>query len=230
MRKGLLAVLILASFSANSQILISLLFGDKLNSDKLEFGVDGGVNFATIKNLNEGKPAPYFNLGFYFDITPFDNRKFILNTGLLLKSTQGIKDLSIVPFGNQPLDSLMNGGKAQTFHRFLNVPASLKFMLDDHIYLRGGVQMGYLTKATKEFTNDYLGNPVTYKDVDDSQLNKFDFGAILGFGYKLKGGMGISATYYWGLLDIAKNRDSNLYYRSLYLNVSIPVGAKGKSE
>jgi hypothetical protein len=33
---------------ANSQVLISLLLGDKLNSEKLKFGLDGGVNFATI--------------------------------------------------------------------------------------------------------------------------------------------------------------------------------------
>lgn len=34
--------------SANSQVLISLLLGDKLNSEKLKFGMEGGMNLSTI--------------------------------------------------------------------------------------------------------------------------------------------------------------------------------------
>lgn len=40
----LFAVLFFASASVQSQVLISSLLGDKLNSDKLEFGMDGGLN------------------------------------------------------------------------------------------------------------------------------------------------------------------------------------------
>ena len=34
--------------TAHSQVLISLLLGDKLNSDKIEFGLDGGLNWLKI--------------------------------------------------------------------------------------------------------------------------------------------------------------------------------------
>ena len=43
--------LIGAIYGANAQILISLIFGDKLNSDKLEFGLAVGGSYSTIINL-----------------------------------------------------------------------------------------------------------------------------------------------------------------------------------
>ena len=60
--------LMLSGYFAHSQVLISLLFGDKLNSDGLEFGLEGGMNFSNISNLEGDKALSSFNLGFYFDI------------------------------------------------------------------------------------------------------------------------------------------------------------------
>ncbi|WP_394774213.1 hypothetical protein [Flavobacterium sp.] len=49
MKKGLLLLIALFCMApARSQVLISLLFGDKLNSPFLEFGLDGGINLSTI--------------------------------------------------------------------------------------------------------------------------------------------------------------------------------------
>ncbi len=43
--------------------------GINLNSPNIEFGLDGGVNYGNIANLEKSKMLPMFNLGFYFDIT-----------------------------------------------------------------------------------------------------------------------------------------------------------------
>ena len=40
----------------HSQVLIALLFGDKLNTDKLDFGLTAGLNLSTISNLADAKP------------------------------------------------------------------------------------------------------------------------------------------------------------------------------
>ena len=40
---------------------------DKLNSEGLEFGLEGGVNWSNISNLDADKSLSTFNLGFYFD-------------------------------------------------------------------------------------------------------------------------------------------------------------------
>ena len=59
---------------ARSQVLMSLIFGDKLNSPNIEFGLDGGVNFSSISNLDSDYKRD-FNLGFYFDFNHFYLRK-----------------------------------------------------------------------------------------------------------------------------------------------------------
>jgi hypothetical protein len=50
------------------QVIISLLLGDKLNSGQVEFGLDGGINFPSIRGLSGGDSEGLFNIGFYFDI------------------------------------------------------------------------------------------------------------------------------------------------------------------
>ena len=54
--KSLVLILFLVcGFQAQSQILLSLLFGDKLNSDGLEFGLEGGFNWASFIILDSIK-------------------------------------------------------------------------------------------------------------------------------------------------------------------------------
>lgn len=68
MKKGLLLLFMLFSIAqARSQVLISLIFGDKLNSPFLEFGLEGGINLSDISGLESSGTNPGFNLGFYFD-------------------------------------------------------------------------------------------------------------------------------------------------------------------
>jgi len=50
------------------QVLISLLFGDMLNSDGLEFGLEGGFNWSKVSGMETNSSLRTFNLGFYFDI------------------------------------------------------------------------------------------------------------------------------------------------------------------
>jgi len=47
----LIIALLIAGSAAQSQVLITLLLGDKLNSDGLEFGLEGGLNWANVSGL-----------------------------------------------------------------------------------------------------------------------------------------------------------------------------------
>ena len=69
MKKFILIVsMFLCSYASHSQVLISLLLGDKLNSDKLEFGLETGVNFEKIEGFESTDRKAFFNIGFYFDL------------------------------------------------------------------------------------------------------------------------------------------------------------------
>jgi hypothetical protein len=47
--------IMLISQVIQGQVLLSLLFGDKLNSPTLKFGLDGGSNFSTLSNISGSK-------------------------------------------------------------------------------------------------------------------------------------------------------------------------------
>ena len=74
-------------YNLQSQVLIALLLGDKLNNGKMEFGLDGGLNFSSISELDANKWKRDFNLGFYFDIKIKNQR--------ILDSHKYLKDKSI---------------------------------------------------------------------------------------------------------------------------------------
>ena len=96
MKKITLLILLNIYFllNVNSQILISLLLGDDLNSDKLEFGIETGVNFSSIGGLETTKYLKSWNIGFYFDLSLKENTPWNLYTGVLVKSGLGIDKLT----------------------------------------------------------------------------------------------------------------------------------------
>jgi hypothetical protein len=69
LRLSCVMIFLLSLFSvpAKSQVLIALLFGDKLNTDKLEFGLMVGPNFSYISNSNANGKAG-LGLGLYFNL------------------------------------------------------------------------------------------------------------------------------------------------------------------
>ena len=110
MKKYLLITgMLLFCFVANSQILISILLGDKLNTGKIEFGLDGGLNWSNIHGLPEANSLTGFNLGFYFDIK-LKNPAWMVNTGVIVKSPLGADDLPVYSLNDPHLDSVFVGG------------------------------------------------------------------------------------------------------------------------
>ncbi|MBL7865332.1 MAG: PorT family protein, partial [Cyclobacteriaceae bacterium] len=55
----MLVITLTLPVSVMGQVIISLLLGDKLNSGKIEFGLDGGVNYSSMKGLSSGGFTSY---------------------------------------------------------------------------------------------------------------------------------------------------------------------------
>jgi len=218
---------------ARTQVLISILLGDKLNSGKIEFGLDGGANWSSIKNLDGAKSLTGFNLGFYFDFK-LKNPSWMLNTGVIVKSNMGADELPVYTLGDPDLDNAFSGGKISRKINYFNVPIMMKYTFDNHIYLKAGTQLGLRYKAFDEFKNsvndeDDLKHKVDIKD----QFHPLDAGLAVGAGYRLmKGnGMNIGLQYYLGLIDIRVDDSSpDQYNRVLYLTVGIPIGKNPKKK
>ncbi|WP_152286793.1 porin family protein [Flavicella marina] len=218
-----LIVFVFVCSTANSQVLLSLLFGDKLNSPGLEFGLEGGVNWANISDFGDGSIRNY-NLGFYFDITL--KERLHLDTGVLVKSTLGTNNLSTDELNllNIPIEPEA-GSYSQELSYFI-VPILLKYSLKNRIYFEGGPQLGWMHKAHVEFNYKSDNESIKIKTFNEDQINKIDAGITIGTGYRLmkNDGMTLGVKYYIGMVDVYKNSPGTKN-NSLFLKLNVPIGA-----
>ncbi len=220
MRKsiGLLIGCLLLPGALYAQILISLLFGEKLNSDKIEFGLDGGLCFPNSDDNLFSDNRRNFNLGFYFDFKLSEKAK--LHTGVMVKSPMGSNNVGVYSLNNSNLDSLFLDGNVERKLSYFNIPISMKYFVWDYFFVELGPQIGILNGASDEFSNTLNGDILTYDNKIKDEINFFDVGITAGLGYKLLKGEGINLglRYYSGLVNYNKNgsfitdgRNSNFY-------------------
>jgi Outer membrane protein beta-barrel domain len=219
-----------------SQVLISILFGDKLNSDKIEFGLDGGLTLSDITGLDQSKVLSGFNLGFYFDFK-MKNPNWMLNTGVLIKSPMGARGLPVYSLNNPDLDNAFTGGSVTTNLRYFNVPVTMKYQFKNKFFAKAGIQLGVMNKAFDEFSNTIASNnDLKFERKTKNLYHPLDAGLAFGIGYRLmKGkGMNLGIQYYLGLVDVKMDDSTpDQMNRAWYFNVGIPIGkaaAKNKAE
>lgn len=213
---------------AYPQILISLLFGDKLNSEKLEFGLDGGFNFSQMSNFESSKRLSTFNLGFYFDILLKD--QWYINTGVLVKSSVGLNkltrnDVSIL----DPLTIYSDSGTYNQRISYFHIPVAIKYRFSNHLYIHAGPQFALRTKARLQFEGEKDNKTVEINTDNRDLFTRMEVGVITGIGYKLKQGKGmnIGIKYFQGLTKILKDDAHTSKNSSFYLSVGVPIG-RGK--
>jgi len=231
MKKYILIIsFVLIAVIGQSQVLISLLLGDKLNSEKLKFGLEGGFNWSTISGMESSSYTHYFNLGFYFDFKL--KNQWRLYTGTLVKSNLGVAkltpgDLSFLNAGTYPE---FEGKYNQVTNTFL-VPVFIKYDFKNSFYIEAGPQFGLMHKAYVEFVADEEGMEAKIREFNKDLFNKIDAGVGGGFGYSFfKGeGMTIGFKYYHGFVDVYKDK-SGTKNNSFYLKANIRIGASKKEE
>ena len=156
------------------------------NAQKINFGVKGGLNFATVSgdNAKDLDVVSAFNFGVLSEIPLSD--KFSFQPEVMF-SGQGYSP-----------------GENVVALNYLNVPLMGKYYLTKGLSLEAGPQLGFLLSAKNEKL-----------DVKDS-FKTFDFGVNFGLGYKLENGLNFGARYNLGLTNIndlegvGKNRNGVL--------------------
>ena len=218
-------------FLGNSQVLISLLLGDKLNSGEIEFGLDGGLSLSDLSGLDAADWHANYNLGFYFDFK-MKNPDWLLNTGVRVKSTLGAENLPVYTFGQPDIENAFVGGEVTRKLNYFHVPVSMKYKFSDHFYAHGGIQLGLMYKATDHFTKNVEDkNDLNYKHDIKSQYHPLDGGFLAGIGYRITegNGMNIGIQYYYGVIDVeVTDALPNQFNQCLYVNAGIPIG-RGKA-
>jgi len=236
MKKYLLIITFLfVGMASQSQVLITLLLGDKLNSDGLEFGLEAGMNWTNISGMETNNFARKWNLGFYFDIRL--KNQWSLYTGTLVKSNFGVDNLTDTDLNTLGASIYHNsngeriiGDYSQKINAFM-VPALIRYKFKNHMYVEAGPQFSLMYKSWVEFEADVDGRDAIFKEYNKDKINKVDAGIMAGLGYKLLKGKGwnLGAKYYYGFVDVFKDI-SGTKNSSIHIMLQIPVGAGEKAQ
>ena len=232
-RSILLTIILLSLFfsqTSQSQILISLLLGDKLNTGKIEFGMEGGYNRSYLSSIDNAKGLNNFHLGFYFDFKLKND--WYLNTGVRVKSNMGATNIAVYQTGDKDVDTVFKNGHVTRKIGYFYVPVHIKYRFAKQFYAMAGFQIGLRNTARDLFYNSaFEKDDVVLKyDIRD-YVTRIDAGLSGGFGYKFQGtGMNLGITYYHGFVDIMKDSDlkqynTSTYNSTFYIYVYIPIGA-----
>ena len=216
----------------NSQVLITLLFGDKLNSDGVEFGLSLGENFSNLSGIESSSSAATFNLGMFFNIKLKD--KLWFHPEILLKSSYGANDITAYSIGNTELDNIHSQSKVERRLSYINIPLLMKYRTTGGFGIEAGPQVSLLRKAKDKFkTSIQEDDDLQFENDIKDGIKTLDFGLAIGISQKLekRKGVTLNLRYYYGLSDIVKdNSGESINNSGLLLSAHIMIGKKDVEE
>jgi hypothetical protein len=229
--KKIILLVMLSTFTVtvNAQVLITLLLGDALNTDKIEFGLSGGLAHSYIGTIDNSEGMNTFDLGFYFHIL-MKNSSY-LSTGVHVKSSMGAEGMPVYSMDDPNFDAIYKDGTLTKKIPGFYVPILFHQRFNQRWYIEAGPQLGLLHKPVDIFETNVLDGDLTFKlDVKD-QYKHIDAGMLGGIGYKFRKqpkSMSAGISYYYGLVDVSLNPDYKIKNSAIYLFMKIPIGVAPK--
>jgi hypothetical protein len=230
-RISILSFLLTFPATLNGQVLISILLGDALNTDKIEFGLVGGLNRSYINTINDSKGLNNFDLGFYFHFL-LKNSSY-LSTGVLVKSNVGATGMPVYSLGDPNFDAVYQDGTLTKKIPVFYVPILFHQRFNNRWYIEAGPQLGLIHKPVDIFNASKLGGDLRFTLNVKEQYKHIDAGFMGGIGYKFKKeikSMAVGINYYYGLADISADPGIKIKNSALYFYMKIPIGVGKPNE
>ncbi|MDH7461184.1 outer membrane beta-barrel protein [Chitinophagaceae bacterium 26-R-25] len=210
---------------AKSQVIISLLFGDKLNSEKLSFGLSVGNSWSHLSNYKTSSSLSTINLGLYLTLKM--NERFFLQFDAMAKYRLGSRELPVYPLHDEALDTLFATGHVEREINYLGLVTTAQYRVFNYFNVEVGPQIILRTKANDIFYTDRNDGTLKFEKNISSSATRFDIGAMTGISYQIKGnGIKIGVRYYFGFIDIFPQDPGSNTNRSFQVAGYIPVGRK----
>lgn len=214
--------------AAHGQVLISLLLGDKVTSEKFHLGLDIGLNVSNLSGVDGTKARTGFFLGILGEWRFAD--KFYLQPELVPFYFIGAKnmpsDLLLPPPEVEPIVS--EDDISQRL-KYFAIPILLKYAVaNDRLHLGAGPQVAFLTSATTTYKgSSTVGNEITVNQNVKDSISSTDAGILFHVEWKVRQGFGPSlmARYYLGLTDIIKDNTGDAVTNQVFsFLLAIPIG------
>jgi hypothetical protein len=225
-----LTVLFLISVTIHSQVLISILFGDKLNTDKLTFGLALSNAWNSLSGYSKVDAQSNFNLGIFLTLKL--KQRLFIQFDALAKYKSGAKGLPVYSLNDPLLDSMYQYGSLQRSINCLALITTLQYRFWKSLNVELGPHVSLRLKTIDVFSADHEEGKLQFeKEVSDA-TTRFDFGATGGISWQFNKGTGVKAgvRYYTGLVDMFPSDEGQNATRSFQINVYIPIGREKESK
>lgn len=225
--KRIILILII-SFMANSflqgQVLLTIIFGDKLNSPTTEFGLNAGASISTLTGIDNSTHTTNLAIGMFF--TWKFHERYQFQPELYFSFKGGAEDISPFLIDDPGVELPIDQMDISRTTNYFSLPLLFKAQVINQFRIIVGPQFSLMTSNT-----DYMYYKVDKKrdllarQQDRSEAGRIDIGLSAGIGYKLGKGEGVSieAKYYLGFLDTSAGSDINSKNRMIILQAGIPI-------
>lgn len=217
----------LLSTKARSQVLMGLIFGDDLNSEKLIFGIHLNHSWNGLSSLPESANLPTFNLGLNFNYKLSNH--FRGQIEMLAKYKRGAGNLPVYSLNDSHLDALYKNGKISREIKYLSIPVSIQYVTHWGVYAEIGPQFSMRIKATDVFQADTENGDLELKKNIKDMVNLWDLGWQVGIGYYIAPlkTTAVGVRYYGGFSDVLKHDEARQSHQQWAVYANIPLGRKG---
>lgn len=211
----LIFVLTLFAYSSFSQS-ITLVAGGNYTNVAYEQGTG-----ATVEDTYKGKPG--FHAGAYYDhvISKDRRQELLFEAGLLFDSKGATQEYTLNDYSSKHVTNLY----------YVDVPLYLqyryRFRNRNKIYIGAGpyVGMGLFGKTKSTYSLADSEEVVEHKikwgsDVEENDLKRLDYGVSARAGYHFDDGLDISASYDYGIPNIA-SMGENISMKSRVLRLTL---------
>jgi len=221
----LLVFLCLCVQKSYSQFLIALVFGDKLNSGRAEFGLTLAAGLTSYSGVSATyRPSLCFGMYFSYKL----NEKWSLEPRFYPKYNGGAGNMTIGLPEKYQTEAWDTTAVKQKINYFA-LATMAGYKITNHLKVCLGPQVSMRTSIVDYYSSDDKGSELKLKE--DNTRTRFDAGATISLNYHFSknGGVSIIAEYYQGLVNINKTSSPAMHNSIFQFAVGIPVGA-GKAK
>lgn len=215
---------------SDAQVIISLIFGDELNSDRLLFGLHLNYTGSHLTNIEGAENLGGVKLALLFNYRL--NDRFNLQSELVPPMPFGTKGLTPYSLNDAELDAQFQGGEVERRIWLTGITALGQYRVWDYIRVEAGPEIFLRFKAKDKFIAESEAGDLSLERSIKDQTSTWEIGLALGASYQLGKGAGMlfGIRYYWGLTDVMKNDPGNQQFRMWQITSGIPIGRKKKME
>lgn len=217
--------------TARSQVILSLLFGDKLNSDELLFGIHMHYSWNNLSATDPSSSLKKFNLGLF--LTYKVSEQWQLNTEPMAKYQRGASGMKPYSLNDPQLDATFAGGEYSRSVGYIALPITTRYVMAEKFFLEAGPNIALRINAEDVFKKGIAQGDQKLEINSEDLTSRWDIGMLFGAGYYLGKGrdLALGIRYAAGFSDVSKDMEGEQTHQGFYLYGNIPIGrAKAKAK